>query len=228
MPTLVNDKLEYNGKAQTFEIDGYDGVYKISASASMTLKNTYHVNLTADDTHYITFMGGAEGLTHSAAGEYSIVIRLLSKVNCSWYDPNVYTVNSDNNLVDASGNVIYDSASYVNRKAQTLTFRITERGVKPIDMSVFDGIIAELTYNGEEQDITHSDALEEIFYGSDGLGGLVGEYGDVIEITGNKYTDVKDEGKYKLTISLRDPSSSYWQYRADDTTTGYTLKYVNH
>lgn len=228
-------EFEYNGSKQTVEIYNPtstlrpQGVYTITSSDKATLR-TYGVMLSADDSYFVYVMGGDESLTQSAAGEYSVVIRLHSKVNLSWYDPTIYEVkrNAEGNdeLYYIGGAKVTDVdgadklAELYDRSARTLTFTIKLKGYEPIDM---DGIAGgyEFVYNGSEQDIALSDQLinsEDSLTLKDWFDKLKEDYGDAIKIEGNKATDVPEEGKtYTVKISLRDANSSYWYLTLDAT-----------
>ena len=219
-PVLKTAVLEYNGTAQTFEIVGYDTVYKLSYAKKNQLNALYSLGL-GDDVNSFIYLQNPKGLTATSAGTYSAVIRLLSKVRLSWYDSTVYSVDSNGNLVyKDSGIPVADPENLFNNKSFTVNFEITPKRVPVLtdeDLEKLMGII--VGYDGTEKDVTVE--AKEVF------DELEAKYGKIFDYAGKTGTEATE---YELTITLADLGSSFW-YSEEPVDTkvsyeGYEFRYV--
>lgn len=219
-PVLKTAVLEYNGTAQTFVINDFDTAYKLTYAKRMQLNALYSLGLGDDVTSYV-YLQSANALTATSAGDYTAVVRLLSKVRLSWYDSNIYSVDENGNLIykDGSGTVP-DAESLFNNKSFILNYTITPKRVPLLtdeDLEKLMGII--VGYDGTEKDVTVE--AKKLF------DELEAKYGKIFDYAGNKGT-AADE--YELTISLADLGSCYF-YSGEPTKKevsfeGYEFRYI--
>ena len=224
MPVLNSAVLEYNGEVQKFEIKDFNELYALSYTQRLKLNALYSLGLGDSVTSYV-YLQNSNSLTVTSAGNYTAVLRLLSKVRLSWYDPEIYSVNSAGKLIyRVSGTVVTDAEitalNLFNNKSFTLNFTVTPKKVPVLtdeDLEKLAGIV--VGYDGREKDVTKE--AKEIF------DELEAKYGKIFEYTGNKGTDVDT---YELTITLADTSSCFWYVgepkQQEVKVEGYIFRYV--
>lgn len=199
-PVLKTAVLEYNGEAQTFVINDFDTVYKLTYAKRNQLNALYSLGLGDDVTSFV-YLQTANALTATSAGSYTAVVRLLSKVRLSWYDSTIYSVDSNGNLVYKDGGAtVIDSESLFNNKSFTLNYTIKPKKVPVLtdeDLEKLLGII--VGYDGTEKDVTQE--AKEVF------AELEAKYGKIFDYAGNKGTAAAE---YELTITLADLGSCFW------------------
>ena len=209
-PMLETAALEYNGRPLTFAIKDADTLYKLTTSQRLILNTMYQLGLDNSVTSYI-YLQNANSLTATAAGSYTAVVRLLSKVRLSWYDSNIYAVDPSGNLVYKDTGVFVDDAeSLFNNKSYTLTYRITPKKVPVLteeDLELLMNLIVR--YNGYEQDVTKSGFRSDDpdIKASTLFAELEAKYGKIFDYAGNRATEA---GDYEMTITLADLDSCYW------------------
>ena len=227
IPVLKVASKEYNGEAQTFEIEGFDTLYKMSDSMRMQINNgNYGFTLDSSVKSFVTLVN-ANSLTATKAGEYSAVVRLLSKVYLSWYDSELYTTSADHRtLVDkATGQPVENPLSLYNNKSYILNFTITPKKVPLLTDEEMESLLdLVVTYAQTEKDVTTDAKTAAVFEA------LEATYGKIFAYDGNTGMAA---GPYTLTITLADDGSCSW-YKRDSMTEkersveidGYRLEWV--
>ena len=223
-PVLETATLEYNGAKQTFAIKDFNTLYKLTDEQRILLNSNYNLGLDASVKSY-AYLQDVSSLTVTAAGEYTAVVRLLSKVYLSWYDPELYESSEDGRTLYHKGTTtpVSNPNDLYNNKSFVLNFKVTPKRVPLLsdeDLEKLAGIL--VSYDGTEKDVTVE--AKAVF------DELEAKYGKIFDYAGNKGTaaDV-----YELIITLADNDSCTF-YKPDTleiveksvTVEGYTLKYV--
>ena len=140
-----------------------------------------------------------------SAGEYFMTLRLLPNVNLSWYDPDLYEVDSNGNLKQKGSTPLPS----LDRNAKDLDFKITKASVPSISQEMLNSFEAMIPdFDFENRWYYLRDEVPDLFDFLDRT------YGSLIKITGDKGFD---KGDYKLIIELTDPDSSCWNLNIKET-----------